>query len=117
LSPSPHPTRKVSLKWPILFSFSVSAFLFGTGVRTQGLTLATWVLYHLNHSTSTFLSIKPASSALPIRTFNLLFFFFLFWDRVSHYVAQACQELTTLLPQLPKCWDYMSMPLYPVTVS
>jgi hypothetical protein len=33
-----------------------------------------------------------------------------FWDRVSHYAAQAYLELMILLPQLPKCWNYRCVP-------
>jgi hypothetical protein len=37
-------------------------------------------------------------------------FSFLFSETGSHYVAQAGLELTILLPQHPKCWDYRHAP-------
>ena len=38
------------------------------------------------------------------------FSFFFFFETGSLYVAQADLELSILLPQLPKCWDFRDIP-------
>jgi hypothetical protein len=39
--------------------------------------------------------------------------FSLFFETGSHYVAHTVLELTIILPQLPKCWDYRCATSFP----
>ena len=46
---------------------------------------------------------------LSYKEINFIPFFF-FFETGSLYVAQADLELSILLPQLPKCWDFRDIP-------